>query len=281
MEFKEQQYPLLHECILYLLKNIASFCDEHQLSYILDFGTLLGAVRNGKIIPWDDDGDIGMPRNDFEKFIELFPKFNKNSYLDFQYYSTDPCHNVPWCRIRLKGTICLSDFHKRSNFKYKGIWVGIFPHDTSITNNPKDLMIRLNKINFWQRVYMNKTFNRESFKAKFFYLLTPFLTKQLAIKKINAAYKMFSRNSDDEYDVHSFLSDKKRIYLFKNDVFVNRMQIKLENSLFYCPKSYDSYLKSIYGENYIIPPSLKERVTHSIVEFNVSDEVLKIIYEEK
>lgn len=66
---------LLHDANSVLLKMFAKKCDEHNLRYWLDYGTLMGCVRHKGFIPWDDDIDIGMMRSDYEKFVELAPQF--------------------------------------------------------------------------------------------------------------------------------------------------------------------------------------------------------------
>ena len=73
-----------------LLKIFIDFCDENKLTYFLVGGTLLGAIRHKGFIPWDDDIDVAMPREDYDKFVSLASKrFTKNNNVFFQNYRTD------------------------------------------------------------------------------------------------------------------------------------------------------------------------------------------------
>ena len=74
---------------LQMMDVIDDFCRENQLNYFLDCGTLLGAVRHKGYIPWDDDVDISMYREDYEKFLRTFQKTGyslKSPYNDQTYY---------------------------------------------------------------------------------------------------------------------------------------------------------------------------------------------------
>lgn len=101
---------ILQRCDVELLNIIDALCKKYQLRYWLDFGTLLGAVRHQGFIPWDDDMDIAMTREDYETFLRV-----ARDDLDKLGLEIRPC--VSWVGIGYK--------HDST-----GVWVDIFPYDT-------------------------------------------------------------------------------------------------------------------------------------------------------
>ena len=69
MQYEQDELRRLQLVELDILRDIDKVCREHGIRYFLDSGTLLGAVRHGGFIPWDDDVDLGMPRHDYERFL--------------------------------------------------------------------------------------------------------------------------------------------------------------------------------------------------------------------
>ena len=64
---------LLHQVDLDIVKEVVAICRKYKLKYYMLGGTMLGAVRHGGFIPWDDDIDLGLPRDDYEKFLQVAP----------------------------------------------------------------------------------------------------------------------------------------------------------------------------------------------------------------
>ena len=87
----------LHEEMFIIYKEIARICDKHNLKYFVVGGTLLGAVVHKGYIPWDDDLDIAMPRDDYDKFINVFSKeLDERFYL--HHTTTDPNYWLPFAK---------------------------------------------------------------------------------------------------------------------------------------------------------------------------------------
>lgn len=108
-----QQMHALQQVQLEELKAVASFCDDNGILYLSDGGTLLGAIRHGGFIPWDDDVDICMDIRSCRRFLRLSPKLPEKSY--FQNYRTDPIMSAIWTKIRVHGTT-VTPQNKRSYF---------------------------------------------------------------------------------------------------------------------------------------------------------------------
>ena len=106
--FRKRQLGMLK-----ILKLTAEFCNQRNIKFWLDYGTLLGAVRHKGFIPWDDDADIGMLRDDYEGFVDLFNAETPDKNLQAEWYCAGGVYNL----IKIR--------HK----KVPNIWLDIFPYD--------------------------------------------------------------------------------------------------------------------------------------------------------
>ena len=109
---------------LEMLKDVADFCEKNGIEYFLIAGTLLGAVRHGGFIPWDDDIDIGMTFKNYKKFLKLAPKGLPKKYF-VQHFTTDPKVSIPWIKVRINGTTSMERHLTNYDIHY-GICMDIF-----------------------------------------------------------------------------------------------------------------------------------------------------------
>ena len=98
---------------LEMLKYVDSFCKANGINYSIAYGTLLGAVRHKGFIPWDDDLDICMPRDDYNKFIELWK--DTDTYL-LQNHNTDNDFSQSFTKIRKKNTAFVQEVDLNCNY---------------------------------------------------------------------------------------------------------------------------------------------------------------------
>jgi lipopolysaccharide cholinephosphotransferase len=109
-----------------ILKIVDHVCRKHGIGYWIDGGTLLGAVRNGKFIPWDDDIDIGMTREDYEKFLSIAVEELPDD-LFVQNYSTTELAGTTWTQIKDRKSYIKIDNGAND---HEGIFIDIFPFDS-------------------------------------------------------------------------------------------------------------------------------------------------------
>ena len=115
----------LHEKELEIVKEIASACKKMNINYYISFGTLLGAVRHQGFIPWDDDVDIWMKRDDYEIFLREGKKYLPD-HLFIQHYSTERYADHMYIKVRDTNTLFLEKVNENLNINH-GIFVDIFP----------------------------------------------------------------------------------------------------------------------------------------------------------
>ena len=110
-----------------MLKFIDEFCTKHNITYWLDYGTLLGAARHGGFIPWDDDTDIAMPIKDLLKFKKLLLKEGLPQELALQCKETDSYYWINWITLRDLNSkqIRMDDNTILEECKFKGIYIDI------------------------------------------------------------------------------------------------------------------------------------------------------------
>lgn len=120
---------LLHETLFKCLGEFDRICRKHGIKYYLGGGTLLGAARHEDIIPWDDDMDVMMLRDDYKRFISVVESEINREEFFFQSSDTDSEYHSIFTKIRLNGTEFRTRFSSRFGNMHQGIFIDIFVHD--------------------------------------------------------------------------------------------------------------------------------------------------------
>ncbi len=114
---------------LELLLEVKRICEIEQISYNIIAGTLLGAVRHGGYIPWDDDADVALLRDEYEKFRNACEKHLNQELYYFQDHRNTPGYRWGYGKLRKKGTIFLREYQEHMPYE-QGIFIDIFPLDS-------------------------------------------------------------------------------------------------------------------------------------------------------
>lgn len=244
------------------LDEIVRLCDKHNLEYFLIGGTCLGAIRHQGFIPWDDDIDVGMPREDYEKFIDIAIKELDDKYF-IQCPKTDPKHYLGFVKIRKNNTTFanLEDHIKTES--HLGFFVDIFPMD--YTNNINSITLRFNVTltkNLIETMLYKKGYKK--FKELRHPILSalglPFSILQLQ-KIIN--FLMQKQNKKE----HKYAGFYSGIYFYKKDMLpIDKVfpvsYVTFEGKTYKTFNDPKWYLENLYGD-YMTLPKENERRTHN------------------
>ena len=172
---------------LEIAKEISRVCDENGIKYFLTGGTLLGAVRHGGFIPWDDDLDIGMFRQDYEKFLEIAPVSLREQYRIIDWKS-DQSYPHPMGKVIKKGTLYKES--KRKDQGEQGIWVDVFPYD-NIPNLNNDFQARIFKLKILRGLVRAKC-NYQTWHSENGVIWSKYITKSKFLTIIKTLLSPFS-----------------------------------------------------------------------------------------
>ncbi len=245
--------------MLEMLSFIDKVCEENDIKYWIDSGTLLGARRHGGFIPWDDDVDICMPREDYVKFKDIMLHNNPSNEFVLQCHETDNHYFGTWDTLRDLKTE-MSDNGKRLDmFKYRGLQIDIFIIDD-----------RCNK-QLWKflRFYFAYLINAPLFEGRF----TKYIRRSVPfsfflLKKVLLPLSRLVTSPSKKF---LYYANGMFWYLrWDRKVILPLSKIEFEGKFFNSPNDVDKYLEIMYGDWRIIPDE-EHRQTHNF-SFNFLDD---------
>lgn len=263
--------PKLHNCQMIIAKEIKRICDENNIKYFIIAGTLLGAIRHGGFIPWDDDMDIGMLREDYEKFIEI-AKTDLNEEFFLQTTETDDNYGIPFAKILLNGTR-LVEANAGSSAK-KGIFIDIFPFDC-VPESDSEKESHNKKTYFYKRLLLAKlnykVYKKNDYVKRIVYfvlkVMSAFFSRDSIVKKLEKEITRYN-GRQTEYIVniggaYGYTKETIRAEWVRDTV-----EIPFEDMTIAAPIDYIKYLESFYGDYMTPPPEDKRYNRHGVVELD-------------
>lgn len=273
MNLTKEQILRLREIELDLLKEFIRVCDALNLSYFAVEGTLLGAVRHGGFIPWDDDIDVGMLRKDYEIFLQKAPDLlNKEFFL--QTNQSDPDYLQIFAKLRRNDTAFVETTVKDLNIHH-GVYIDIFPFDffpegkgNQMRYSFKNLMYRY-RVRYSYYIPEDHTFSLKNIVRRGIYgfSLLYAMDEKTAIQK--------------QIDMHKNV--KPSLWLVNSggpwgnrekapiSVFTDLILMKFEGIKIQVPRDFDTYLSNTYGDYRQLPP-VSQQVPHHYISYLSFDE---------
>lgn len=242
--------------ILQIMKYIDALCRNNQIEYYIMGGTALGAVRHGGFIPWDDDLDIFMTPDQYEKFKQVFQAQNSDQYV-LQEWKTTPEY-LEYAKVRMNGTTFIEEALKNRKDMHHGIYVDIM----ILHKVPNSLFVQ-KKVYYYSKFVTLYALSQRNWKPKTKVQELALLSLKLLPCKLLAktCYREIYRYDklDGEYKFCYWITPAKfKNGLFDKDFFLNSVDIPFEDTKLCGSEKIKDYLTYRYGD-YMRLPSEKQQ----------------------
>ena len=271
----------VQEANLYMLKEVDRICQKYRINYMLDSGTLLGAIRHGGFIPWDDDADIAMTRSAFEAFKKVAKRelpedltllLPKDLAGGRAFYDFTPRILLKRSRRR-KGD--------REDAYYAGqlnhLWIDIFILDGISGGGPGEkLAILLQKKMYLLSMGHRFRIDYSSYPLFMGLLIriASFLGRWISMPLLYKGQDFFARFFSPKNPEIFYYSNYQPDYLhirMKKEWLAETTSIHFENTQLCISEHYDRILRNLYGDYMRLPRKEKQRPTHGSLEIEVDD----------
>ncbi len=254
----------VQKVILSIYNEVARICDRNNISYYAIGGTCIGAIRHKGFIPWDDDLDIAIPIEHWDKFLSLMQtELPKQYYL----YTSDTIkkYHYTFAKICDRNTTFIERSQYNIPKSYKGIYIDVMPL-SGFPDNEIERNKFIHKLSLLDRYNKRRRFPETFGTLKGFIFSALFMT----IGKL-FPFNFFSREyfkvlksqtfSESQYTGYSWYPEWLPRLVFSKDVFSDGIFVPFEDTQIRVPSDYHSYLSQQFGDYMTIPPEDK-RETH-------------------
>jgi len=266
---KELTLQELKDIEFEILKMFDAFCKENNIKYFLAYGTLLGAVRYKKFIPWDDDVDLLIPREDYDRMIKLFKDTERYHLFAFE---KDDNYHFPFAKLCDMST-------RKDEFGYAskielGVDIDIFPLDAwddDLEKARKEAIYIQRNMNFlsWARL---KKPDSKSYIKRFVKGIVMIFCRILGCKFFMK--RILKATVKPEQEGNNYVGGKSWcVYGTKGiipaEAFADSVDIEFEGQMFPAPIGYDTYLTCLYGDYLPEPPKEKQKTHHGFKAYRL------------
>lgn len=264
-EYDEKVLKHLQSLELMILKEFINICEENNLTYYMYAGSLLGTIRHQGFIPWDDDLDVIMFRDDFEKFKEIFIS-NPHDKIKLLSIETEEDYFHLLAKLMLKDTLFEENWVSQVDFNI-GINIDIFVLDDLSNNNFKrnyqlkkaflyNKLLIMSKIRLDDLPFLTKVITHSGYHILNLLGIKP---KWINKRCLNFLRKYHDENAQFVFDISATAEEYPQI--FNKNEFKKIKKAKFEDIEVNIPANFDEILKSLYGDYMQLPPE-EDRYNH-------------------
>lgn len=261
---------IVHDAEIKIALYFTKICESHDLKYTMLGGTFLGAIRHNGFIPWDDDMDFGMPRKDYDKFIEIMK--NEKSIYFFKNFRNSAIKTY-FSRLEDSSIDLIDKSAKEIDIRHP--WIDIFPIDNVPTNHGLQFVFFKYRLLYCRLMIQYSQFDEivnlnlpnRPLSERIFIFLGKIIKPEKYIdtrKRMEILDKTLTKykNSHSEYAIN-FSGAYKFKELFKKEIYTDLKLYSFEEYEFFGPRNSDLYLSQLYG-SYMVPPKDEHKNKHGI-----------------
>ena len=280
MEVDQDMRNHSQDVLVEMMRDIHNVCIKREIGYALVGGSCLGAVRHQGFIPWDDDIDISMLREDWEKFRSCFDEELGEKYvMEAPQYGNKDCKTT-WAKVYKKKTVLQEIMDVDTPYE-QGIFIDIFFYE-NVSNNKIIRKIDACLSDFLKGVATSMVFYKYPNELmKQYYGATPqtkryynmrrflgFLFSWMSHKRFCDCYDKFVSRHKTPSEYITAPTGRKNYMgeILQRKWWIPQKQVKFENTEFLVPADSHNYLLTLFGKNYMQLPPVEKREKHFIVK---------------
>lgn len=259
----------IHNKMLNMMEWFHMFCAENGISYFMIGGTMLGAMRHQGFIPWDDDVDIGVPREDFEKLLCISKKQEGNTqYVIESYLDGNADFEYPFAKVYDTTTTLIENKRKQPK---RGLYIDVFPLD-GIRGATKEEAIKnfeplKKELNLLAAVTSEVREGRAWWKNCIVKMVGILPSSMLSFSQMARKVEKLCKESsfyDSKY-VGNLVGMWREREIMPREFFGNPKLYQFDRCHFYGVEKPDEYLSNVYGDWRKLPPAEKQKSDHSYI----------------
>lgn len=245
-----------------LIREVKRICHKNNIHFNMVGGTMLGAVRHGGYIPWDDDADIGFLRTEYEKFREACKRDLDHNKYYMQDLRDTPGYRWGYGKLRKKGTEFVRLNQEFMPYE-QGVFIDLMPFD-NVPNNMILKKIHFLKCNIYRKFFWSKVGARSETNRflKIVYTLMSCVPMGFLVKNYQRFINNCQKHKTKMVRILTFPTPKG-VYGYDRDWYTKLSNYKFDELVLPGAKDYDGYLKVKYG-NYMELPPMEKRKVHPV-----------------